>query len=559
VCLFSTRRKKEELSNRFTTALAGIAGGAVAFGVSELVHGLYPLVPSLPVAISQRVIELTPGSLATEAIGTIGKAATPVLVVMVVAVTLAIAGGLALLSRRSSLAALAGVGLLGAAGLAAAFSEPAISVLVTVVTVIGALIAGATIAGVLLDRAEALPENEGAPAQDEEPADGQMEGVRRRDSGPGREISVGRRGFLALSGGTIAAGLVAVGVGRLLSGGSGAGSGGAASLSGGSGGSTTGGAVSVDRLSPPPDGASIEVPGMPRLITPADDFYLIDTAVSSPRIDRDRWTLNVSGDTVSNPIELSYEELLSFPQLEADITMSCVSNEVGGGLVSHGRWTGVRLADVLEEAGVRQEDIGRASEQLVGRSVDGWEAGFKTEIAFDGREALVAFGLNGDELPAKHGYPVRLVVPGLYGYVSATKWLSEIELRDWDYDVYWIKRGWSKTGPVKTQSRIDTLSDSDEREAGTISLGGVAWAPTRGIQRVEVSTDDGETWNEARLATQLDVDAWRQYVYEWEAEPGEYTIKVRATDGEGETQTDERAEPIPSGATGYHTVDVTVV
>jgi DMSO/TMAO reductase YedYZ molybdopterin-dependent catalytic subunit len=269
--------------------------------------------------------------------------------------------------------------------------------------------------------------------------------------------------------------------------------------------------------------------------------------------------LNISGDEVSNPIELSYDELTSsFQQLEADITMSCVSNDVGGGLVSHGRWTGVRLADVLEEAGIRQGELGKASEQLIGRSVDGWEGGFKTDLAFDGREALVAFGLNGDELPAKHGYPVRLVVPGLYGYVSATKWLSEIELKPWDYDVYWIKRGWAKRGPVKTQSRIDTVSKDDDLQAGTIPIGGVAWAPTRGIQRVEVSTNGGESWNDARLATQLDVDAWRQYVYEWEAKPGEHTIKVRATDGEGETQTEDEASPIPSGATGYHTVEVTV-
>ena len=298
---------------------------------------------------------------------------------------------------------------------------------------------------------------------------------------------------------------------------------------------------------------------MPKLITPADDFYLIDTAISSPRIDRDRWTLNVGGDEVANPIELSYADLTSsFQQIEADITMSCVSNDVGGGLVSHGRWTGVRLSDVLEEAGIRPGEIGKASEQLIGRSVDGWEAGFKTNVAFDGREALVAFGLNGEELPAKHGYPVRLVVPGLYGYVSATKWLSEIELKPWDYDVYWIKRGWSKKGPVKTQSRIDTVSKDDELEAGTIPIGGVAWAPTRGIRRVEVSTDGGESWSDARLATQLDVDAWRQYVYEWDAKPGEHTIKVRATDGEGETQTEDEAAPIPSGATGYDTVKVTV-
>ena len=538
------------MSDRFKAALSGVAGGAVALGAAELVHGLYPLVPSLPVAVSQRVIELTPGGLATEAIGTMGKAATPVLMATVLLATLAVCALLAVLSRGSTLLSLAGVAVLGAIGLVAAFSEPSISVPVTLITIAGALLAGVTVAGALLDRTGG--ESGEAAETSGEP---EMAGTRRRDAGPGQEIALGRRGFLALSGGTIAGGLVAAGAGRLLSGEESQVASGGQSLSSGS----ASGSVSVDRLPPPPDGASLEVPGMPKLITPADDFYLIDTAISSPRIDREQWSLSISGEDVSNPIELSYDELLSFPQMEADVTLSCVSNEVGGGLVSHGRWTGVLLSDVLEEAGVRREDIGSASEQLVGRAVDGWEAGFKTDIAFDGREAMVVFGLNGNELPAKHGYPVRLVVPGLYGYISATKWLSEIELKSWDYDVYWIKRGWSKTGPVKTQSRIDTLSDGDEREAGTLPIGGVAWAPTRGIQRVEVSTDGGETWNDARLATQLDVDAWRQYVYEWEAAPGEYTIQVRATDGEGETQTSDRAEPIPSGATGYHTIDVTVV
>jgi DMSO/TMAO reductase YedYZ molybdopterin-dependent catalytic subunit len=216
------------------------------------------------------------------------------------------------------------------------------------------------------------------------------------------------------------------------------------------------------------------------------------------------------------------------------------------------------LSDVLQEAGLSQDKIASASEQLVGRSIDDWTSGFPTEIAFDGREALVAFGMNDEELPVKNGYPVRLVVPGLYGYVSATKWLTEIELTDWGFDAYWIKRGWSKEGPIVTQSRIDTVSDDATVSAGTVPVGGVAWAPHRGIERVEVSTDDGETWNDARLAAQLDADVWRQYVYDWEAEPGEYTLKVRATDGEGETQTEEEAAPQPSGATGYHTIRATI-
>jgi DMSO/TMAO reductase YedYZ molybdopterin-dependent catalytic subunit len=302
---------------------------------------------------------------------------------------------------------------------------------------------------------------------------------------------------------------------------------------------------------------SIDVPGIPPLITPAKDFYVIDTNLISPRINVDSWSLSVKG-AVDNPIELSYKDLLSMSTREADITLSCVSNEVGGGLVSNGRWTGVLLSDVLAEAGVSSDKIGSASEQLVGRSVDGWTSGFKTNIALDGRQALVAFGLNGDELPARHGYPVRLVVPGLYGYVSATKWLTEIELTDWDFDAYWIQRTWSKEGPIKTQSRIDTVKEGDRLAAGTTPVGGVAWAPHRGIERVEVSTDGGETWDDAKLADQLDMDTWRQYVYDWEAKPGNYALKVRATDGEGETQMAEETPPHPSGATGYHTVRVMV-
>jgi DMSO/TMAO reductase YedYZ molybdopterin-dependent catalytic subunit len=316
-------------------------------------------------------------------------------------------------------------------------------------------------------------------------------------------------------------------------------------------------AVKHETLPPPPEDASIAAPGMPSLITSASSFYLIDTALTSPRIDVNRWKLSVKG-AVDNPVELSYRDLLDMPTRESDITLSCVSNEVGGGLVSNGRWTGVLLSDVLAEAGVGRDKITRASQQLVGRSVDGFTTGFRTEIALDGREALVAFGLNGSELPVKHGYPVRLVVPGLYGYVSATKWITEIELTNWDFDAYWIQRTWAKEGPVKTQSRIDTVQDGERLSAGKVSVGGIAWAPHRGIERVEVSTDGGETWNEARLAKQLDIDAWRQYIYDWDAKPGEYTLKVRATDGEGETQTATKTRTHPSGATGYHTIGVTV-
>ncbi len=552
------------MRSRFRTFIAGAVGMLVAFGIVELVHGLYQIVPSVLVAVAQRIIQLTPGGLATAGIAAVGKAATPILVSVIVILTLLLAGFLAYLSLRSRTIALVGVAVLAAVALAAAFTEPFIAPVATVLTIVGAIGIGVGVtafllrASGLLERGSAPEAAGGATEGSEQPAPQPFEG-RSREAHSRGGIAVSRRNFVVVSGAAAVAGLTAGGVGRLLAtekGASVAGSESGPLQPSQRGGAATGSSAS-ETLPEPPAEASLDVEGIPPLFTPNGDFYLIDTAISSPRINRDSWTLNING-AVDNPIELSYDDLLGLPTVERDITLSCISNEVGGGLVSNARWTGVLLSDVLNEAGLSQDKISSSSEQLVGRSVDDWTAGFPTDAAFDGREALVAFGMNGEELPLKHGYPVRLVVPGLYGYVSATKWLMEIELTDWGFDAYWIKRGWSKEGPILTQSRIDTVSDGDTVSAGTVPIGGVAWAPTRGISNVEVSTDDGETWNEATLAAQLDVDVWRQYVYYWEAEPGEYTLKVRATDGEGETQTEEEATPIPSGATGYHTVEVTV-
>jgi DMSO/TMAO reductase YedYZ molybdopterin-dependent catalytic subunit len=549
---------------RLRAFAAGAVGMVVVFGLVELVHGLYQLVPSVLTAVSQRIIELTPGDLATAGIAAVGKAASPILISVVVVLTLLFAGFLANLSLRSWLGALAGVIVLAAVALVAAFSEPFIDPTATILTVLGSLAAGTGVATFLLRAAgltaahETAPEDSGETEGSEQQPSPQPFIGRYREAHSRDGVAVGRGAFLLLSGGAAVAGLAAGGVGRVLSSEEGsavAGPGSNPLQPSQRGGAST--AVSEPQTLPtPPAEAALDVPRMPPLFTPNEDFYLIDTAISSPRINRDSWTLSIQG--TDNPIELSYDDLLGLPTLEADITLSCISNEVGGGLISNARWTGVLLSDVLNEAGMSPDKITSATEQLVGRSADNWEAGFPSDLAFDGREALVAFGMNNEELPLKHGYPVRLVVPGLYGYVSATKWLTEIEFRDWDYDVYWIKRGWSKEGPIKTQSRIDTVRDGDRLSSGTVQIGGVAWAPTRGIERVEVSTDDGETWNDATLAAQLDADVWRQYVYDWGAQPGEYTLKVRATDGEGETQTEEEAAPIPSGATGYHTIEVTV-
>ncbi|MGH3089689.1 MAG: molybdopterin-dependent oxidoreductase [Rubrobacteraceae bacterium] len=543
------------MKTRTKAAIAGAAGAVATFGAAELMQGASASVPSVPVTVSQRIIELTPGALATEATQTVGKAATPILVTGVVIGTIALCALLGVLSLRSKLIGLAGAAGVGAVGVLSSLSDPGASPGATVLAVVAAVLLGVATAGGLLHSAT----GESAEAEDEpEPFRGRM-----RETGDS-QTSVSRGGFITLAGGALVAGAAAAGAGRFILGRADPEVAGnePAPLQPASNTETTetttnGGSEAPQELPPPPDDASFEVEGMPELITSAANFYLIDTAISSPRINRDEWTVSISG-AVDNPFEMTYDELVSMPYREADITLSCVSNEVGGGLVSHGRWTGVLLSDVLNEAGVSLDKLEQANEQLVGRSVDGWEAGFRTNIALDGREAMVVFGLNGSELPREHGYPVRLVVPGLYGYVSATKWLQEIELTDWSYDVYWIKRGWAKEGPIKTQSRIDTIQGGEDVSAGTVNVGGVAWAPTRGIDRVEVSTNGGETWNDAELATQLDIDAWRQYLYKWNAEPGKYTIQVRATDGNGDTQTEDEATPIPSGATGYHTMDVTV-
>jgi DMSO/TMAO reductase YedYZ molybdopterin-dependent catalytic subunit len=289
------------------------------------------------------------------------------------------------------------------------------------------------------------------------------------------------------------------------------------------------------------------------VITPNETFYRIDTAISVPRVDIQEWTLEVVG-RVDRPYSISYFDLLDMRMVERDVTLSCVSNRVGGDLVGNARWLGVPLTEILNRAGVQD-----GAEQLVGHSVDGFTVGFPVEAAFDGREALVAVGMNGEPLPIEHGFPARLVVAGLYGYVSATKWLSSIELTGWDeFDAYWIPRGWSKEAPIKTQSRIDTPQSNARFDSGPRQVAGVAWAPTRGISKVEVQLGEGADWVEAELSESLSDNTWLQWAVEWDAPAGDHQLQVRATDGEGNLQTDEVRPPAPDGATGWHRVHVTV-
>lgn len=255
-------------------------------------------------------------------------------------------------------------------------------------------------------------------------------------------------------------------------------------------------------------------------------------------------------------LDLTLRDLLSRPLIERDITLTCVSNEVGGPYVGNARWLGVRLDDLLTEAGVRPPSRGGTADQLVARSVDGMTLGTPVEDVMDGRDAMLAVGMNGEPLPFDHGFPVRMLVPGLYGYVSACKWIEDIELTTFDaYDPYWVKRHWARKAPVKTQARIDTPKPFARPATGTVMVAGVAWAQNRGIDRVEVRVDDGP-WQDAELAAEDTRDTWRQWSHPWQATPGTHTLTVRATDRTGGTQPEQRTRTIPDGAAGWHSVVV---
>ncbi|WP_347060067.1 molybdopterin-dependent oxidoreductase [Blastococcus sp. HT6-30] len=510
--------------SRGAAALAGVGSVAAALGLAELVAGLITRAPSLVIAVGDTLVDNVPGWLERWAIATLGTADKPVLIGGVPVVSVLLGAALGVLARRRFPLAAGGIALVATLGVVAALADDRNPVFSSVL--VGALgaVAGIAVLHVLV---VALP---------------------RRGTGPGSTAAaptalgpVDRRRFLAVTGGAMVLGVLA-GVGGYL-------------LSGRERLNELRTAirlpVPVKQAGPVPAGADLEIPGLTPLFVPNEDFYRIDTALRVPVVDPDGWQLEVRG-MVDEPFTLTYAELMELPQIEADITIACVSNEVGGDLVGNARWQGVPLRRLLERAGLRE-----GATQLIGRSVDGFTAGFPTVTALDLEEAMVAVAMNGEPLPAEHGFPARLVVPGLYGYVSATKWLSAIELTDWDVDGYWIPRGWAKDGPIKTQSRIDVPGPRATVAAGRTPVAGVAWAPSRGIERVEVRIDDGP-WQEAQLSEAYDVDVWRQWVLPWDATPGRHRIAARATDGLGEAQTDRRTPVAPDGASGYPVIEVVV-
>lgn len=525
-------------------AIAGVLAAALALGIAELMAGLTGA-NSLIVGVGNFFVDHTPGSIVNVTIDTLGTNDKPFLLASVVVISLllgALLGSVARGRRHVAIAAFAGFGLAGAL---AGARDPLSPTAVPFIVAGAAALVGWWSFGRLLDGATLRIGPGPAPAT---PWKLRAEGASPPEP-PATRPGVGladRRRFLSFASAAVGGTAISTFVGR----------------------GVLGAGVDVEaqrrsivlpasRFESPPSVPELGVLGQASFITPNDDFYRIDTALFRPRVDAGEWRLRIKG-MVDRPYELTFDELLELASMEEVVTLNCVSNQVGGGLVGNAVWLGVPLATLLERAGVQEH-----ASQIVGRSVDGFSAGFPTEVALDGRAAMVAIGMNGEPLPANHGFPARLVVPGLYGYVSATKWLKEIELTRLDlFDGYWIPRGWSKLAPIKTQSRIDVPRSGRATVAGLQPIAGVAWGGVRGIDRVEVrialdGADAGE-WQEARLGERLNQSTWRQWVLEWDAEPGTYEIEVRATDGNGDTQTAERHAPSPNGATGYHRIRVRV-
>ncbi|MGW1739640.1 molybdopterin-dependent oxidoreductase [Nocardia sp. NPDC001965] len=511
---------------RVAAGLSGLVAAAVVLGVGELAAALIVPEASPFVATGATVVDHTPQVLREFAIEQFGTRDKPVLFLCMGAVMVVLAVVAGLLERRRPYGSALLAGLAVAVGIAV-LQRPTATVVYAVPILLGA-VAGVLTLRVLISKA---PRRIAA-------------GDESAGAGPGADgVEASRRRFLGWAAGAVVLAAGSAAVGRWA-------------------GERTR-AVTADlrrfvvprpqiAAAPVPPGTDPPVPGITEFITPNDTFYRIDTALRIPALTSEDWRLRIHG-MVEREIELTMADLLRRPAVEKVITLTCVSNEVGGDLIGNATWIGYPLADLLAEAGVRSD-----ADMVLSTSADGFTAGTPVAALTDGRDALLAVGMNGEPLPVAHGYPARMVVPGLYGYVSATKWVVDLEITRFDRArAYWTRRGWSALGPIKTASRIDVPAAFGSVTPGPATVAGVAWAQHRGVAAVEVQVDDGP-WQPAELAPEYSLDTWRQWTWRWDASPGSHTLRVRATDGTGRVQTEERADPVPDGATGRHTRTVTV-
>ncbi len=502
---------------RWVSGAVGIVSSAAGLGAAQLVAALIAPSASPVVAIGSSIIDLAPRSVKDFAIATFGENDKFALSIGVIALLIplsALIGFFAFRRIRIAYAMVVALGVLGAiAAMSRSDASPA-SLLPPLVTVIVGLI-------VLTKLVKAATPGEQADSQ--EPR-----------STTRRNVLIG-----AAAGGAIVTLGAGIAVDRLTK---------------------SDDALGRNRKLPAPAEAAPAVPAGVQAkantatpwLTKNSKFYRVDTAFKVPRINAKTWKLTVNG-MVDKKISLSYDDLLAMPLIERNITLACVSNPVGGPYVSNGTWTGVRLTDILDKAGVQSN-----ADQLFSTSTDGWSASTPLATVTDGRDAMIAVGLNGQQLAFERGFPARMLVPGLYGFVSGTKWLTNIELTTFaKAQSYWTQRGWAEKSPIFTESRIDVPKAFAQLPSGKVTIAGVAWAQTRGISKVEVRDKDGD-WKVATLAADGGKDVWRQWSAVLDLDSGRHDIQVRATDMTGMTQTDQRADPFPKGATGWHTLTVTV-
>jgi DMSO/TMAO reductase YedYZ molybdopterin-dependent catalytic subunit len=526
------RIRRRLLPSAFTGVLAGaVAGmlaGAVALGVAELVAGLTGPLGSPVVAVGGVAIDHTPIPVKEFAITHFGSQDKTALIAGILVLLAGFAAVLGIVGLRWLKVAMTGLLAFGAVGITAALTRPNSTIADVLPTIVG--IAAAVVTLRVLTRAagQARQRPDAAPALTEPAA------------APALPESGGRRRFLLAGAGAAALAATAGAAGNALLGRF---------------------SVAAERAQvrlpkvtapPVPAGTELDITGLTPFFTSNAAFYRVDIDLVVPQVDPQTWTLRIDG-MVERELELSFAELLRMPLVEADITLVCVSNEVGGTYNGTARWIGVPLSGLLRRAGVLS-----GADQVLSSAADGMTISTPLSTIMDGRDALLAIGMNGQPLPVAHGFPARMIVPGLYGYVSATKWVTQLTLTTFAArQAYWTQRGYAAVAPIKTESRIDVPKPLAQVAAGRVPVAGVAWAPTRGIAAVEVSVDNGP-WQHARLASADGINTWRQWVWEWDAVPGLHQLQVRATDSAGQTQTSRPAQPFPDGASGWDSVVVTV-
>ena len=511
----------------------GLLAGGVAIGVAVLAAAFVRPQASPVIAVGDAVLGGASQPLKAAALQSFGENYKVLLLGVIYAVIALLVMGFGLLARRRLAGGVIGMAALGAVGAFVALTRPESHATDVIPSLVGG--AAGAVALALLVRAgepQLILAVAAQRARGGHPAAGEPE-----------VVGTNRRNFL-LAGLSAAGAAVVAGVaGQVLT---------RQRFNVNSSGNAVAIPAPVQKAPPLKPGAELNnIQGISPFYTPNATFYRVDTALVVPQVTTAQWQLRIHG-MVDRPVTINFDDLMTRPQIQRDITICCVSESVGGSFIGNARWQGTLLASLLREAGIHP-----AATQIVMRDVQGMAIGVSTEAVMDGRDAMLAVAMNGAPLPAEHGFPVRVVVPGLYGYVSACKWVVDMELTTYAaYDAYWVKRGWSEQAAVKTESRIDTPKVGTNLAAGQVVVAGVAWAMHKGIASVQVGIDG--VWQEATLATQDTIDTWRQWYYRWDATPGAHKIQVRATDQTGYTQTAVVQAPEPNGATGYHTIKVTV-